>query len=160
MFILAELVRSNRGREELFQASIPESGFIPTAVYSVRENQWECKSILRLFPNLYHWFELRLFSCFFWLSHMWGFWTRSVGSTVQLNICDRERCHLKKRHIFAVIYWNNLPRDVVVTPLLGVFKIQLERMLSDLIQAPCPTKGWADQAFKVPSSLDCSGIQW
>lgn len=54
MFILAELARNIRGREEVFQTFIPENGFIPTAVYSLRENQWEYKSILRHFLSLYH----------------------------------------------------------------------------------------------------------
>lgn len=42
-----------------------------------------------------------------------------------------------------VIHRNNLPTDVVETPLMEVFKMRLGRLLDNLTEAPLPAKGWA-----------------
>ena len=33
----------------------------------------------------------------------------------------------------TIIHWNNLPRDAVESPLLDVFKTQLDRALDNLL---------------------------
>ncbi|GAB0181296.1 hypothetical protein GRJ2_000594900 [Grus japonensis] len=49
----------------------------------------------------------------------------------------QERFHLHIREKFfivrTIIHWNNLPRDVVESPLLEVFKMLLDRVLDNLI---------------------------
>lgn len=52
-----------------------------------------------------------------------------------------------------VSHGNNPLRDVVEPPLLEVFKMQLDRVLGNLIQAPLPIKGWKRRSFKVLSNL-------
>jgi len=57
-----------------------------------------------------------------------------------------ERFYLVIRKKFftvgTIIHWNNLPRDVVVSPLMEVFKMRLEGVLDSLKWAPFPTKHW------------------
>lgn len=61
-------------------------------------------------------------------------------------------CTSCTRRVFTVtttILWNNLPSDVVQSPLPEVF-----RVLNYLIQAPFPTKGWTrryDSLWSLPT---------
>lgn len=48
----------------------------------------------------------------------------------------------------TIIHWNNLPRDVMESPLHKIFKMWLERVWDDLPWAPFPTKGWTDDHFR------------
>jgi len=54
--------------------------------------------------------------------------------------------HLDIRQKFFTIrvinQWNNLPRDMVECLPLEVSKMQLGRVLDNLIEALFPTKGW------------------
>jgi len=43
----------------------------------------------------------------------------------------------------TIIHWNNVPRDVVKSPSLEVFKMQLDRVLDNFIYAPFPMKCWS-----------------
>jgi len=47
-----------------------------------------------------------------------------------------ERFHLSVKKKFFTLrtinYWNNLPRDMVVSPSLQVLKMQLDRVLNNL----------------------------
>lgn len=52
----------------------------------------------------------------------------------------------------TVSRWNDLPREVVESPSLEVFKMHLNRVLHNLIWAPFPMKGWT-RYFEVPSNL-------
>jgi len=58
----------------------------------------------------------------------------------------QERFHLDIRKEFltgrTIMPWNSLPGDAVESPSLEVFKMQMERVLDNLIQAPFPTTGW------------------
>lgn len=42
----------------------------------------------------------------------------------------------------TVSHWNNVPREVVESPSLEVFKMHLNGVLHNLIWAPFPMKGW------------------
>ncbi|GAB0184611.1 hypothetical protein GRJ2_000926400 [Grus japonensis] len=63
-------------------------------------------------------------------SHM----ERTRGNGYKLH---QERFHLDINPKFftvgAINHWNNLPRDVVESPSLEVFEMQLDRMLDNLI---------------------------
>lgn len=65
--------------------------------------------------------------------------TRSHLEKIQGNRCNlyRERFYHDMRKEFftakSIIQWKNLPRDVVETPALEVFKVQLDRVLDNLI---------------------------
>jgi len=71
------------------------------------------------------------------------------------------RFHLNVRKTFFIVrminHWNNLPRDVVESPLLEVFKMQQDRVLNHPIQAPFRTKGWAKLYLR---SLPTWAIIW
>jgi len=58
----------------------------------------------------------------------------------------QERFHLNIRKNFfivtTVIHQNNFPRDVVESPSLEIFKMQLDRVLDNLTWAPFSIKGW------------------
>lgn len=47
----------------------------------------------------------------------------------------------------TVSHKNNPLRDVVEPPSLEVFKMQPDRVLDNLIQAPLPVKGWNRRSF-------------
>lgn len=58
----------------------------------------------------------------------------------------QEKFHLHRRKIFFynenTIHWSSLLRDVVVSPSLEVFKMELVRVPDNLIWAPFPMKVW------------------
>lgn len=60
----------------------------------------------------------------------------------------------------AINKWNNLPGDVLESPLSWVFRMQLDRMIDNLIYAPFPMKSWTRWSFKVPSNLGCPTSVW
>jgi len=57
-----------------------------------------------------------------------------------------ERFLLNVRRKFFTVrtinHWNNLPRVWVESPSLEAFKMQLDRVLDNLIEACFPKKGW------------------
>lgn len=74
----------------------------------------------------------------------------------------KERFHPDIRNTFfavrTIIWWNNVPRDVVESSSMEVFKLWLDRVLDNLIKGPFPMNIWIRQSFKVPSNLGCSII--
>jgi len=58
----------------------------------------------------------------------------------------------------TVIHENNLSRDIVKSPLLDIFKMQLGRVVDNLTWAPFLTKDWTGKSLEVPSHLGCSVI--
>lgn len=67
--------------------------------------------------------------------------TRGNGCKLDLEMFNLDI----RKNFFAVsidIHWNNLPGDVVESPLLQVFKMQMDKVLNNLIYIPFPTKGW------------------
>jgi len=64
---------------------------------------------------------------------------RTMGTT-----CTRRLFHPNIRKKFftmrTISHWNNLPRDVVESASLEVFRMRLDRLLDNLICAPFPTK--------------------
>lgn len=72
--------------------------------------------------------------------------------------------HFETRNNFITVrtisHWNHLPRDVVKSPLLEAFRMQLDKVLDNLIDASFPTKVWSRWAFKAPSNLGYSVILW
>lgn len=70
---------------------------------------------------------------------------------------ERESFHnliLSNHHISLCYAYSN--RNSVSEFLILVFKMQLDRALDNLIEAPFPKKGWIRWSFKVPSSLGSS----
>lgn len=69
----------------------------------------------------------------------------------------------KKHFLFSVralIYWNNLLWDMVKSPFLKTFRMQLRRVVDIFIEVLFPTKAWAGRSFEAPSHLGCFVILW
>lgn len=80
-----------------------------------------------------------------------------------VQIVPTERFFLDTRNFFTertLDPWNNLPRDVLESLSLEVFKMWLNRLLNNLIYHPFPTKGCSWWYFEAPSDLSCFVILW
>lgn len=75
-----------------------------------------------------------------------------------------ERFHRNVRKKFltvrSIIHWNKLLRDGVASLYVGVFKMQLDRVVGNLLQCPFPMNSWTRRSFDVPYNLGCFLSPW
>jgi len=86
------------------------------------------------------------------------------GLVELMDLKEQGHVHLNIRKkllaVRTIIRWYCLPRDVVESPLLQVFKMRLDRVVDNLIYAPFRTKGWTRWSFKLPSIPGCYMIPY